>query len=164
MLKEKKEEGTIELYKYDKKAEKLAKKSKSSSKAIFDYISQNFQKVEEMNFSNVLKYQNSDKKLILAAMLFEDANFHRDLTIFRKVASIFPQLNFAFINFKKFKEDLKRMKVDANVPSIVCISFADSSIESFDKKKGWNEKSIKEWIDAVLTGKTNQNNSKKEEL
>jgi len=110
-----------------------------------------FQEVDGSNFKN---YVSRGKKLVLSWIKTKDENSAAQIEVVSKLASSYPQFSFGYISHENFGPNMERMGGSGKVvPAITLLAFNENKPIAYEKEGGWNEESIREWIDGVISGK-----------
>jgi len=113
-----------------------------------------FPVIQEVDGANFKNYVTRGKKLLLAWIKTKGENSQAEIGLFTKIAPNYPQFSFGYISHENFGPNMERMGGSGKVvPAITLLSFTENKPIAFEKEGEWNEASIKEWIEGVISGK-----------
>jgi protein disulfide-isomerase A1 len=127
----------------------------ADSESIATYLfDSSFPLVGEVDASNFKNYVSRGKKLMLAWIKTKESTLTEQVEVFTKVAESFPDFSFGYISHENFGPNMERMGGSGKViPAITCLSFKDNRPIAFEREGQWNEESLREWIEGVISGK-----------
>lgn len=121
------------------------------AKYLFD---SSFPLIQEVDASNFKHYVTRAKRLMLAWLKTKDSTAAEQIETFKKIAADYPQYSFGYISHENFGANMERMGGSGKVvPAITCLSFTDNKPIVFERENEFNDASIREWIDGVISGK-----------
>ena len=129
--------------------------SLASSDSIASFLfDSTFPLVGEVDATNFKNYVSRGKKLMLAWLKTKETTLTEQVEVLTKIAESYPDFSFGYISHENFGPNMERMGGSGKViPAITCLSFKDNRPIVFERDGEWNEESLREWIDGVVSGK-----------
>jgi len=147
-------DGSITLFNKDGQVSVPTEKTENPSDLATFLFDSTFPVVQEVDASNFKNYVSRGKNLMLAWIKLKEETHKDYIEIFTKIANAYPQYSFGYISHENFGPNMERMGGSGKViPAITLLSFTENKPIAFEKEGEFNEESIKEWIDGVISGK-----------
>jgi len=147
-------EGSIDYFTKEGKEDVPSDKTATADDIATYLFDSTFPVFQEVDASNFKSYASRKKKLVLAWIKTKGENAAQEIEVLSKLAPSYPEFSFGYISHENFGPNMDRMGASGKVvPAITLLSFSDNKPITFEKEGEWNEESVKEWIEGVLSGK-----------